>query len=78
MGKLIMTVAIDFDEVDESLNLSLSTDVDGEMDNIEAATALFFKKAIEVYAEHAANQSVDYGGIVRALVHSTEGNDWED
>ena len=39
MGKLIMTVAIDFDEVDESLNLSLSTDVDGEMDNIEAATA---------------------------------------
>lgn len=36
------------------------------------------KKAIEVYAEHAANQAVDYGGIVRALVHSTEGNDWED
>ncbi len=47
MGKLIMTVAIDFDEVDQSLNLSLSTDVDGEMDNIEAATALFFKKPLK-------------------------------
>lgn len=78
MGKLIMTVTVDFDTEDESLDLSIETDVAGHLSHVESAIGLFFKKALEYQAEHAANQAVDYGSIVRAAIRAAEGDDWED
>lgn len=78
MGKLIMTVAIEFDDTDDSLNLTINTDVDGELNGVDAATALFFKKSLEFQAEHTANQAVDYADMVRSVFRAAEGDDWED
>lgn len=78
MAKFIMTVSIDFDEEDGGINLGIAHNLEGDLNPTEAAMAVFFKDAITATATHSANQTVDYGSMVRALVDAQNGEDWDD
>lgn len=78
MAKFTMTVSIDFDDEDGGINLGIAQNLEGDLNPTQTAMAVFFKDAITVTATHSANQTVDYGSMVQALVDAQNGEDWDD
>lgn len=79
MEKFTFTIDLVFGQDD--LDLKMSSDVEGDLDSVQAAMALFFKKSMQAQAEHVANQAVDYGSVVKALLEAADGYDddnWDD
>lgn len=71
MGKYIISLEVEFNEQDNTeIDLRIISEVEGDLNAVQGSMCLFFKRAIEAQAEHSANQAVEYGAVVNALVEA--------